>query len=75
VPRRRRYANFPAFISTGVIVGFVVGSAVAYFGGDNTTQTGRTYSASSGVLFLGVLGACVFGLVAAVIAVLLDRRD
>ena len=72
MPATRRYPNFVAFISTGAVLGFVVGSAVAYFGGGDTTETGRAYSASSSVLFLGVLGACVLGLLA---AVLLERRD
>ena len=75
VPPTRRYPNFVAFISTGVILGFVIGSAFAYYGGSNTTEYGRTYSASSSILFLGVLGACVFGLIAAVVAVLLERRN
>ena len=75
MPRTRRYPNFVAFISTGVVLGFVIGSAFAYYGGGNTTEYGRSYSASSSVLFLGVLGAFVFGLLAAVVAVLLERRD
>ena len=75
MPPTRRYPNFVAFISTGLILGFIVGSAVAYFGGGDTTEYGRAYSSSSSILFLGVLGACVFGLLAAVLAVLLERRD
>ncbi|MGA8977753.1 MAG: hypothetical protein WB473_01415 [Pedococcus sp.] len=74
-PSRRRYPNFVAFISTGAILGFVVGSAFAYFGGGDTTEYGRSFTAGSSVLFLGVLGACLFGLLAAVLAVLLERRD
>ena len=73
--RTRRDPNFVAFISTGVIVGFVVGSAFAYLTPENTTEFGHTYSSGSAVLFLGVVGAFVFGLLAAVLAVLLDRRD
>jgi hypothetical protein len=73
VPPTRRYPNFVAFISTGVILGFVIGSAVAYLSDDETTY-GRDYSVTSGVLFIGLAGACVFGLLAAVVAVLLDRR-
>ncbi|GAB3076732.1 MULTISPECIES: hypothetical protein [unclassified Phycicoccus] len=75
MPPTRRYPNFVAFISTGAILGFIVGSVFAYYGGSNTTEFGRSYSESSSVLFLGVLGACVFGLLAAVVAVLLERRD
>ena len=70
-----RRPNFVAFIGTGVVLGFVVGSAVAYLGEGDTAQYGRVYSPGAAVMFLGVLGACVFGLVAAVVAVLLDRRD
>ena len=70
---RSRQPNFVAFIGTGVVLGFVVGSAVAYFGAD-PGATGRTYSATTAVLFLGIAGACLFGLLAAVLAVLLDRR-
>jgi hypothetical protein len=73
MPTTRRYPNFVAFISTGVILGFVIGSAVAYLSDDETTY-GRDYSVTSGVLFIGLAGACVFGLLAAVVAVLLDRR-
>ncbi|MEO6413109.1 MAG: hypothetical protein ABIO48_11040 [Pedococcus sp.] len=73
MPPTRRYPNFVAFISTGVILGFVLGSALAYFRDDGTTY-GRDYSVTSGVLFIGLVGACVFGLFAAILAVLLDRR-
>lgn len=69
MPRSRRVPNFSAFIATGVVVGFVVGSAFAYFG-----RTAPGYGSGTAVAFLGVLGACVFGLLAAVVAVLLDRR-
>ncbi len=69
----RHYPNFVAFIATGAILGFVVGSAVAYLSDDDTTY-GHDYSVTSAVLFLGVVGAFVFGLLAAVVAVLLDRR-
>ncbi|TPG16878.1 hypothetical protein [Pedococcus bigeumensis] len=74
MPPTRRYPNFVAFIATGVILGFVVGSLIAYRSDDGTTY-GHDYSVTSAVLFLGVAGAFVFGLLAAVVAVLLDRRD
>jgi hypothetical protein len=70
-----RRPNFVAFIATGVVLGFVVGSAVAYFGDADTAQYGRVYSAGTAVMFLGLLGACVFGMLGAIVAVLLDRRD
>ena len=74
MPPTRGYPNFVAFIATGAILGFVVGSALAYFRDDETTY-GHDYSLTSAVLFLGVAGAFVFALLAAVVAVLLDRRD
>ena len=73
MPPTRRYPNFVAFIATGAILGFVAGSAVAYFGDDAATY-GKDYSVTSAVLFLGVVGALVFALLAAIVAVLLDRR-
>ena len=73
MPPTRRYPNFVAFIATGASLGFVVGSAVAYYSDDDTTY-GHDYSVTSAVLFLGVVGAFVFALLAAVVAVLLDRR-
>jgi uncharacterized membrane protein YeaQ/YmgE (transglycosylase-associated protein family) len=73
-PTRRRHPNFMAFIGTGVVIGFIVGSAVAYFVPGNTTQFGRVYSDTTSVMFMGIVGAFLFGLLAAVLAVLLDRR-
>ena len=73
MPPTRGYPNFVAFIATGAILGFVVGSALAYFRDDETTY-GHDYSVTSAVLFLGVAGAALFALLAAVLAVLLDRR-
>ena len=51
------------------MLGFVAGSALAYFRDD-----APGYGEGTAVAFLGVLGACVFGLLAAILAVLLDRR-
>ena len=68
-----RNPNFAAFIGTGVVLGFVLGSAVGYLG-DDPVGYGRSYTTTSAVLFLGALGACVFGLLGALLAVLLDRR-
>ena len=73
MPPTRRYPNFVAFISTGVILGFVIGSVVAYYS-DDGMDYGHDYSVTSAVLFIGLAGACVFGLLAAIVAVLLDRR-
>lgn len=68
--RIHRYPNFVAFIATGAILGFIVGSFLATRGDEASG-----YSTTTAVLFLGVLGACVFGLLAALVAVLLDRRS
>jgi hypothetical protein len=67
-----RQPNFVAFIGTGVVLGFVLGSAVGYYGSDPVGY-GRSYSTSSAVLFLGALGACLLGLLGALVAVLVDR--
>lgn len=69
MPARRRQPKFVSFISTGAILGFVLGSAAAYFGHD-----APRYSEGTAVGFLGLAGACVFALLGAVVAVLLDRR-
>ena len=74
MPPTRRYPNFVAFIATGAIVGFVLGSFVGPRRDDSVTY-GHDYSVTSAVLFLGVVGALVFALLAAVVAVLLDRRS
>ena len=71
--RRSRQPNFAAFIGTGVVLGFVIGSAYGYYGAD-PAATGRDYSTTTSVMFLGAAGAFLFGLLAAVVAVLLDRR-
>jgi purine-cytosine permease-like protein len=70
VPVQHRYPNFVAFIATGAVLGFVIGSAFAYFG-----DSAPGYSMTTSILFLGVAGACVFGLIAALVAVLMERRD
>lgn len=69
MPRTRRYPNFGAFIGTGIVLGFVLGSILATLGGEEAG-----YSTTTAVLFLGTAGACVLGLLAALLAVLLDRR-
>ena len=69
MPRTHRYPNFSAFIVTGAVVGFALGSGLALFGSDV-----RGYSRGTTVAFVGLFGACVLAMVAAVLAVLLDRR-
>jgi hypothetical protein len=69
VPRIHRYSNFAAFIGTGAVLGFAIGSGLAMFG-----DSVRGYSRGTTVAFVGLLGACILATVAAVLAVLLDRR-
>lgn len=73
-PARR--PRFLPFILTGVVLGFVVGAALALGGwfADPNPTVASNYAPSSGVGYLGVMGALLFGLLAAVIAVLVDRR-
>jgi uncharacterized protein involved in exopolysaccharide biosynthesis len=78
VSSSRRSPNFPRFILTGAILGFALGGLIAITG----TLEGRSpdypatyrYSQTQAIMYLGLLGALLFGLVAAVIAILLDRR-
>jgi hypothetical protein len=69
VPRIHRYSNFAAFIGTGAVLGFAIGSGLALFG-----DSVRGYSRGTTVAFVGLVGACILATVAAVLAVLLDRR-
>lgn len=76
-PNPRRTPNFLRFIITGAVLGFVVGAVIAWTGVlEDTTQLqrGYVYGTSDGVGIVGLLFAGIFALVAAVIAVLLDRR-
>jgi hypothetical protein len=58
------------------VIGFVIGAALALFGwfADPDPTVASNYAPSAGVGYLGVVGALLFGLLAAVIAVLIDRR-
>jgi hypothetical protein len=73
-PARR--PRFLPFILTGAVLGFAVGSAVALFGwfADPSPTVASNYAPGAGVGYLSVIGALLFGLVAAVIAVLVDGR-
>ncbi len=66
----RRSPKFGAFILTGAVIGFIVGSAIAYYGPDTPT-----YTTSSGVGFIGLLIAAIGALAGALVAIALDRRE
>ena len=71
-----RHVRFLPFILTGVVLGFVVGAALALGGwfADPDPTVASNYAPTAGVGYLGVIGALLFGLLAAVVAVLVDRR-
>jgi len=66
---RRRTPKFTRFIATGAVIGFVVGAAVAILG-----APAPTYGLNAQLGYFGVLGAALGGLIAGVVAVLIDRR-
>lgn len=71
-----RPPRFLPFILTGAVLGFVLGAAVADFGWLENTDTvlaQKQYSATTAVGYLGVLGACLFALLAALLALGLER--
>ncbi|WP_286175975.1 hypothetical protein [Arthrobacter sp. NEB 688] len=71
-----RPPRFLPFIITGAVLGFVVGAAIADFGWLEDTDSAlaqQQYSATTAVGYLGVLGACLFALAAALLALALER--
>lgn len=72
---QRGAPNFIAFILTGAIIGFGIGGWLAISGVLDDGDSISNYSVTSAVGYLGGLGALLLGLVGAVVAVLLDRRD
>ncbi|MBD3783562.1 MAG: hypothetical protein IE926_11525 [Micrococcales bacterium] len=74
-PRRPR---FLPFILTGAVLGFVVGAAVADFGWLEDTSgplAQMQYSPTTAVGYLGLLGACLFALLAALLALAIERAS
>ncbi len=70
----RRSPRFLPFILTGAVIGFVVGAFLASRPDEVANRTVGAYSASSAIGYLG-FGCAAFGaLLAAVVAILLERR-
>lgn len=72
-----RRPRFLPIIITGAVVGFLVGASLAVFGWfeDPDPVIASNYAPSAGIGYLGFMGALVFGLLAAVVAIVLDRRS
>lgn len=67
---RSRHPNFPAFIVTGALVGFVLASVVVFLGPQDERYT---FTATLG--YFAVMGGLLGGLGGGLVAVLLSRRD
>ena len=74
--RPARRPRFLPFIATGAVIGFVVGAVLSVSGwlADPSPTVASNYPPTAGVGYLGILFAVLFGLLAAVVAVLVDRR-
>lgn len=75
----RRSPSFTRFIGTGAVLGFLLGGLISvthvFEGGSADDRLRYHYTDTQAVLYVGLLGAVILGLAAAVLAVLLDRRD
>lgn len=71
----RRPPRFLPFILTGAVIGFVVGVFLASRPDEVANRTVGTYSASSAIGYLGFGCAALGALLAAVIAIVLERRS
>ena len=63
-----RIPNFKRFLITGALLGFVIGAVISFLGDDV-----RGYSATTGALFLGALGAMLGAGLAGILGIVLDR--
>lgn len=73
-PRRPRFLRI---ILTGAVVGFLLGAGVAVSGRfeDAASPVAQgPYAPTAGIGYLGLLGAGLFALAAAVVALALDKR-
>lgn len=77
-PPRRPVAGAPLvwrWIGTGALIGFLLFCAISWIGDNTSTATGVTYSATTAMGLMGILGALVGALVAGlVLAVVMGRR-
>jgi hypothetical protein len=74
-PQRR--PRFLRIILTGAVVGFVLGAVVAvggWFEDTDSVLAQGSYSPTAAVGYLGLLGACLLAIAAALLALALDRR-
>jgi uncharacterized membrane protein (DUF4010 family) len=67
-PERPRIPNFKRFLVTGAVLGFVVGAVVSLIGDEV-----QGYTTTTGMLYIGALGAFVGTGLAGVLGILLDR--
>ncbi len=73
-PRRPRFLRI---IVTGAVLGFVLGAVVAtggWFEDPSSPLVQGTYAPTAALGYLGLLGACLFALLAALLALALDKR-
>ena len=75
VSSSRRRPRFLPFILTGAVIGFVIGAFLATRTDGVSDRAMGTYDASAAVGYLGILGAGLVALLAALVAVLVDRRS
>ena len=59
------------------MLGFLVGASFSVFGWleDTTPTVASDYGPSAGIGYLGFLGALLFGMLAALVAVVVDSRS
>ncbi|TWP38956.1 hypothetical protein [Leekyejoonella antrihumi] len=72
VPRRRvrRAPNLVAFLLTGGVIGVIVGAVIAAVGADSATSN---YSHSTSIGFFAVIFGALGVLVAAVVALIIEK--
>jgi hypothetical protein len=63
-----RIPNFKRFLITGALLGFIVGAVISLVGDDV-----KGYTATTGALFLGAIGAMLGAGLAGILGILLDR--